>query len=275
MRKLRTFVLLFAAVGLLLGAVPASGAADPAEAPCVHLTLPLSAPVGTSSCPGVRPGAVTIIPSEGVLCTLGFVYTDRSGITYITTAGHCIAAEGKQHSWAPGKGPVAQDSRGKAFGRFVFGALKGNYDVALIQVNKGVSVKSSLCHFGGPTGLTTSRAAGLRTIEHYGNATGISAALPARTGLVLGMEDPWTVPALIPSFKGDSGGPVVTAGTGKAVGYITSLTVSVNTVQGLLPVAPPVFITRLGPQMALVSKTLKKTFTLRTAGHSASTASLP
>jgi hypothetical protein len=88
------------------------------------------------------------------------------------------------------------------------------------------------------------------------------------------MQDPWQVVALIPSFKGDSGGPVVASGSGRAIGYITSLGVALNTVQGSM-LAAPVFITRLGPQMALATKYLKRTFTLQTASHSAATLALP
>jgi hypothetical protein len=273
---MRKIVLFVAALSLLVLGVPSQAApkAAPGKGPCIDLTFPSASPIGTGSCPGVRPGALTLIPSEGVSCTLGFVYSDKTGKTYITTAGHCAAAEGKQHLWAAGKGPIAQDGNGKAFGRFVFASFKGIYDIGIIAVNKGVKVNAAMCHFGGPTGLSTNRSSGLATIEHYGNALGFGDVLPARTGLVLGMQDPNEIVALLASFKGDSGGPVVAGGSGRALGYVTSIGVGVNTVQGSI-IAAPVFITRLAPQIALANKALKRTLKLRTASHSSATLALP
>jgi hypothetical protein len=270
-----TAILMTVVTTMALVASPSLSAAPAGErAGCLDLRLPTAAPFGTSSCPGVRPGALTLIPSEGVSCSLGFLFRDGKGANYMTTAGHCAAAEGKQHVWSAGKGPVASDSTGKPFGRFVFAAHRGAYDIAIIAVNRGVKVNAAMCHFGGPTGTTTSRAGGLATIEHYGNAGVISDVLPARTGLSTGLKDAWETPVLLASFKGDSGGPVVLAADGKALGYVTTIGVGVNSNSGSI-LAAPTFVTRLGPQMALASKVLKRTFTLRTAAHSSASISLP
>jgi hypothetical protein len=268
---LKKIALALAAAAMAFVVAPSSAA----DAPCLDLRLHTAAPVGTSACPGVRPGALVLLPSEGVSCTLGFLYRDGAGRSYMTTAGHCAVDEGQQKVWAAGKGPIAQDSTGKAFGRFVFAALKANYDIAIIAVNKGVKTNAGLCHFGGPTGITPSRASGLHTVEHYGNAgLGIGALLPARTGIATTLQDAWETPALLTSYKGDSGGPVIAGSTGKALGYVTTIGFGVNTNEGSF-LAGPTFVTRLGPQMALASKALKRTFTIRTAPHSAPTLALP
>ena len=267
--------LLVAALSIVLAALPAprAGATEALQAvedgSCIRPVLRTAAPVGVGSCPGVRPGAYVFVPSTRSGCTLNFVYRARYGRYYVATAGHCVLNEGQQKLWPEGYGPVVTDGAGKPFGRFVFAAYKGNYDIGMILISKGIAPKASMCHFGGPTGLTTSRSSRRVTIEHFGNSLGIGDAVPARTGIALGMPDPYMVFGIIPSFLGDSGGPVLDASNGRAIGYITAIGVGFGVANGS-PYGGPVFIHRSAPQISYVQKYLKKTLTLRTASHSAS-----
>jgi hypothetical protein len=53
--------------------------------------VPLAAPVGTTACPGVRPGA--IVNSDVGQCTFNAAFSGSDGRLYIGTAGHCILGE--------------------------------------------------------------------------------------------------------------------------------------------------------------------------------------
>src|SRR5262245_58249226 len=55
------------------------------------IEVPAAAPVGTTACPGVRPGA--IVNSEVGQCTFNAVFAGSNGSVYIGTAGHCILGE--------------------------------------------------------------------------------------------------------------------------------------------------------------------------------------
>jgi hypothetical protein len=209
-----------------------------------------------------------IVPSTNSGCTLNFVFRDnRTGRYYVATAGHCVLGDGQLKVWPEGYGPVVTDGAGKPFGRFVFAALRGNYDIGVILISKGIAPKAEMCHFRGPAGITTSRSSRTVTIEHYGNSLGIGDVVPARTGIALGMLDPYIVFGIIPSFLGDSGGPVLDRSSGKAIGYITAIGVGVANGS---PYGGPIFIHRIVPQIAYAQKYMKKTLTLRTAPHTAS-----
>lgn len=271
MTRVRTILLVCAALALLGTVLPSATAAptpSPDEDGCIRPVIRTAAPVGTTGCPGVRPGAFLIVPSANAGCTMGFLYSDAKRRYYMTTAGHCVVADGVQKTWHEGTGPVVTDSNGRPIGRFVFASLKGEYDIGVILVLKGVSVKASVCHFGGPTSLTKSKTDDVVILEHYGNATLLGELLPARTGVTSGMPDTYWVATLMPSSFGDSGGPVLTA-SGKAVGFVIALGFGAYT--GVPAHAGVVIVARLGPQMSLAQKALKRTLKLRTAPHSPST----
>lgn len=283
MERLVRALMLAATLSLAAWALPAGAIEPPAprlDAGCIRPVVRTATPVGVTGCPGVRPGAYIIVPSQGAGCTAGFVFTDSYKRWYITTAGHCVfpgdPVTGQGGSgrkvWPEGYGPVVTDGSGKPFGRFVFAALDDVYDIGVILISKGITPKASVCHFGGPTSVTNSRTSDIVGIEHYGNGIAVGDILPARSGVAIGMEDPYMVYGNMPSIMGDSGGPVVTARTGKAVGYVTAIGVVIGGSGGALglPYGTPIWIHRLGPQMALAQKMLKRTLKLKTAPHSPS-----
>src|SRR5438105_278130 len=82
-------------------------AAAPSSQSC-HVVL--AAPVGTSSCPGVRPGAVYSV-ENGNGCSMSFLFRGSDSRYYAASAGHCIWATsnlgptaGKEQAWGPGAG---------------------------------------------------------------------------------------------------------------------------------------------------------------------------
>src|SRR5260370_8128431 len=128
----RTIVAIPAVVIALLGCgsgkdqVPAAGALSiglPAPTPtssanwtlggvpCTLIPVPAAAPLGTGTCPGVRPGAIVL--TDVGQCTLNFLFQGSDGSGYIGTAGHCILGTSPiggdvgEMSWAPGTGPGA------------------------------------------------------------------------------------------------------------------------------------------------------------------------
>jgi hypothetical protein len=258
----------FAMVATLPG--PRPSAAEPRSAlersGCERAVARTASAVGTTSCPGVRPGALVRVPAADAVCTLGFVHYDDKKQWYIATAGHCAFPDGADDIvkvWAPGTGPVAYTSNNKPIGRFVFAGLRGDLDFAVIQISKGVTPKAQVCHFGGPTGVSTSRTSSLVQVEFYGNADGASLILPARSGVAMGMRDEDYVYALSPSWFGDSGGPVMTASSGRAIGHTVGIGYAISI--GTDPYAGATFIARHGPQVSQAQKYLHKKLYLRTA----------
>src|SRR5437870_10344194 len=84
--------------------------------PCTLIPVPAAAPLGTGTCPGVRPGAIVL--TDVGQCTLNFLFLGSDGASYIGTAGHCILGTSPfggdvgEMSWVPGTGPVARDDGG-------------------------------------------------------------------------------------------------------------------------------------------------------------------
>ncbi len=64
-------------------------AAAPAHHDCRMVLT--AAPVGTSSCPGARPGAL-YTGENGNGCSMGFLFRGSDHRTYAASAGHCIWA---------------------------------------------------------------------------------------------------------------------------------------------------------------------------------------
>src|SRR5437867_10393823 len=97
----RTFAIPAAFIALLAGTAPAQagllgglgGSSSSSNwtlggVACTLIPVPASAPFGTGTCPGVRPGA--IVRSDVGQCTLHFLFVGSDGSRYIGTAGHCI-----------------------------------------------------------------------------------------------------------------------------------------------------------------------------------------
>src|SRR5467141_1721949 len=125
--------------------------------PCTLIPVPAAAPLGTGTCPGVRPGA--IVRSDVGQCTLNFLFVGSDGGRYIGTAGHCIlgtspfGGNAGEIVWATGMAPVARDGSGNRIGEFIYAILQDPKDFALILLDPQVQASASMCHFGGPTAV--------------------------------------------------------------------------------------------------------------------------
>ncbi|MBA2567237.1 MAG: hypothetical protein H0V08_05545, partial [Thermoleophilaceae bacterium] len=189
---------------------------------CNLIEVPTAAPIGVGRCPGVRPGALVETPVG--FCTMNFLFRDGRGNRYIGTAGHCILNRNGEREYNGG-GPIAKDGQGRAIGRFRYAVLRGEKDFALIELNQRGSnrAKPRMCHFGGPTGVDTSRPRRTITLQHYGQGIVTGNLTPARTFLANGMPNRNHVFAKGVVAPGDSGGPVTRRGSGRAVGLVVTV----------------------------------------------------
>jgi len=215
-------------------------------------------PVGTTSCPGVRPGGYLEISFPDRLhtwnCTLNFLLQGADGRRYIATAGHCPLEGGQtgRFTWRSSKAPIANIYVGeerRRVGEFVYAILDDVSDFALIRLDKGVKAKPRMCHFGGPTGINDDLSADPTILHHYGQGIGLGqvftvSTLPARSALAPNMEDAQEVTAYGAVYEVDSGSPVISS-DGRAVGVMVAIRVNAAADgQGILS------ITRLTPQVA-------------------------
>jgi hypothetical protein len=230
---------------------------------------PLATPIGTGTCPGVRPGAV--VQSEAGQCTFNFLFTGSDGNRYMGTAGHCILGESPiggdvgEESWAPGTGPEATDADGNRIGEFAYAILEDPKDFALIRLDSGVEASAQMCHFGGPTGTNADQPSGLVVLQHFGNGIGIGSVLPARSHVALGMPDPDHVFANGIAAPGDSGSGVISE-DGRAVGVLVTVGIHTGSIGTSGVDAGVVGLTRIPPQEARAEQVLGTTLTLQTAG---------
>lgn len=236
---------------------------------CNLIDVPTATPIGTGTCPGVRPGA--LVGTEKGLCSFNFLFHGADGRRYMGTAGHCILGEGSvggadagERSWAPGAGPVARDSEGKRIGEFAYAVLQDPKDFALIRLDAGVPANPQMCHFGGPTGTNADLTSTPSVLHHYGNGVGVGELLPARTALALGMPDPDRVFATAVAVPGDSGGGVIST-DGRAVGVLVALGIGLGGIGTDGLDAGPVFVTRIPPQERRAEEVLGTALTLQTA----------
>lgn len=220
-------------------------------------------PVGTGTCPGVRPGAIVKTPVGQ--CTFNFLFNGSDGARYMGTAGHCILTDGNptyhdigEQTWASGTGPVAQDADGRAIGRFVYAILKNPKDFALIRLNNSVAASPAMCHFGGPTSVSA-QSAGEAVLHYFGNGIGMEPTVPARTAYARDLQTDWVYAAGLVT-PGDSGGAVIDD-AGRAVGLAVTLGPGVR---GLFN-SGTIGITRITPQVARAQQVLGLGFTLQTA----------
>ncbi len=220
--------------------------------------LSTATPVGTGTCPGVRPGA--IVRSDIGQCTFNFLFQGSDGHRYIGTAGHCILGENPiggdvgERSWAAGAGPVARDTNGNRIGEFAYAILQDPRDFALVRLDPAVSPDAGMCYFGGPTGVNDDRPGLAQPVllNYFGDGVAVGTLLPARSALALGMPDPDHVFAEGVAVPGDSGSGVISS-DGRAVGVL--VTVGVHTDLAGLE-AGDVGITRLSPQVERAQQVL-------------------
>ena len=229
-----------------------------------------AAPVGTGTCPGVRPGA--IVTSFVGQCTLNFLFQGSDGNRYIGTAGHCaleapaVGGQAGEHSWAPGNGPVASDGDGNRIGEWAYAILQDPKDFSLIRIDSGVQSDPQMCHFGGPTGIN-SDTPGLDSptvLEIFGNGIGVGTVLPARSMVALGMPDPDHVYAQGVVVPGDSGSGVI-SDDGRAIGVAVTTGVHSSSIGTSGIDAGEVGITRLAPQLERAQTVLGISLSLLTA----------
>jgi len=274
-RKVTTAVGALAASALLLIAAAPAGASEAnftlGGKPCKLIPVPVAVPpVGTGTCPGVRPGA--IVNSEAGQCTFNFLFNGSDGRRYIGTAGHCILGESPIGGdvgvewWAAGQGPVATDANGDRIGEFAYAVLQDPKDFALIRLDAGVAASPQMCHFGGPTGVNSDRPALTSPVvlNHFGNGIGVGTVLPARSALALGMPDPDHVYAEGAVVPGDSGSGIISS-DGRAVGVIVTTGVHSSSIGTSGVDAGTMGVTRLAPQEARAEQVLGVGMTLQTA----------
>jgi hypothetical protein len=225
--------------------------------PTELIPVPVAAPVGTGTCPGVRPGAIVL--SDAGQCTFNFLFQGSDGLRYIGTAGHCILGESPvggdvgESSWAPGMGPVARSANGNRIGEFAYAILQDPKDFALIRLDPGAQASAGMCHFGGPTGANDDQPDLTQPVvlNYFGNGIGVGALLPARSALAAGMPDPDHVFAQGVAVPGDSGSGIISS-DGRAVGVV----VTVGAHFGSIVDSGVIGITRLTPQVLRAQQVL-------------------
>lgn len=236
----------------------------------VVLIPPLSTatPVGTGTCPAVRPGA--IVRSDLGQCTLNFLFSGSDGRRYVGTAGHCILGESPigggdvgERSWAAGTGPAARDTDGNRIGEFAYAILQDPRDFALVRLDPAVPANPDMCHFGGPTGVNDDRPGLAQPVllHYFGDGVAVGTLLPARSALALGMPDPDHVFAQGVAVPGDSGSGVISS-DGRAVGVLVTVGVHAG-LDGRE--AGDIGITRLSPQVERARQVLGVDLTLQMA----------
>jgi len=259
-----------AAIGLVATSPAQAGTANwtLGGKPCELIPVPAAAPVGTGTCPGVRPGAIVL--SDVGQCTFNFLFTASNGSRYIGTAGHCILGESPiggdvgEQSWAPGSGPVARDADGNRIGEFAYAILQDPKDFSLIRLDPGVNASPQMCHFGGPTGTNDDITSSTVVLNHFGNGIGVGTVLPARSALAFGMPNPDHVYAQGAVVPGDSGSAIISS-DGRAVGVIVTTGIHTGAIGTAGLDAGLMGITRITPQVNRAEQVLGTDLSLQTA----------
>jgi len=215
---------------LLAIAAVAMAGTGPARAapPAPSCRSPLAGPVGTSSCPGVRPGAM-YFADNGNGCSMSFVFHGSDRHEYVASAGHCIWADSnlgspadKEAKWKPGAGMPVSDPSGQRIGRFAYGIWTDERDFSLIRLDSGVQASAAMCYFGGPVSMYTAHSSGIVFLKHFGNGLIYGDTIPARTALARNTLDAHYVYAYAAALPGDSGSAVMTE-DGQAIGTLVDL----------------------------------------------------
>jgi hypothetical protein len=283
MRRKRQMVALAALAAMVL---PVPALADGPGPTCSLIPVPAArepAPVGSDTCPGVRPGGRVLTTIAD--CTLNFLFRAPDGTRYIGTAGHCVSpgteytfkdsdSDGNgriERIWSKGSGPVAMDHDRHRIGEFAYAVVEPPKDFALIRLDPGVEASPEMCHFGAPRGVYTTGTATAVVLHYYGNGQGIDTVAPARSAVALGTPNPDHVYAAGLALPGDSGAGVMTA-DGLAIGVLVTTGYPIPAPNDL-PQANEkgvdvgiMGITRLGPQLARAALKLGVSLKLVTAG---------
>jgi hypothetical protein len=183
----------------------------------------------------IQPGAE--VNSALGQCTLNYVFR-AGGTLFIGTAGHCSKSVGD----------VMTDENGKRIGTVAFRIESGDDDFTLIQIDPARygEVNPAVRTWGGPTGSTVSTQTStgdVLLLSGYGVVFSTLAQTRGRPG-ILADDTPTAYFAELPSIFGDSGGPVIEASTGKALGIVSGIGLTI----------PP--STLLGPTVEGTLKTL-------------------
>lgn len=180
------------------------------------LALATFAPVSSAHAADmpIQPGAPASSPVGG--CTMNFVFHDQNDVKYIAIAAHCIDVG--QRATASGIGE---------FGTAVYERFNGDDDFALIKIDPSryASVNPAMRNWGGPTGYTsyTETTVGDRLLYHgYGIGVGSNAVTRSRAG-ALSADNIRAYNSVGLATFGDSGGPVLHAATGKALGLANNI----------------------------------------------------
>lgn len=172
----------------------------------LSLAFAALAPAASVAEAPIQPGA-----QLGDFCTLNFIFASGAN-RYVGTAGHCVA-----------KDEVARVA-GSRIGITVFSRDDDTLDFALIKIDPGKlgDIDPSVRGIGGPTGVATRShtAVGDSVSFHgYGLLLGDIGATRTRSGILMN-HGASTYAANMPAVNGDSGGPVIHARTGRALGIV-------------------------------------------------------
>ena len=183
----------------------------------------------------IQPGAE--VNSSIGQCTLNYVF-QGGGALFIGTAGHCSKSAGD----------VMTDENGARIGTVAFRIESGDDDFTLIRIDPARygEVNPSVRTWGGPTGSTIStqtNTGDVLLLSGYGVVFSTLAQTRGRPG-ILAADTPTAYFAELPAIFGDSGGPVIEASTGKALGIVSGIGLTI----------PP--STLLGPTVEGTLKTL-------------------
>jgi hypothetical protein len=222
-----------------------------------------------ASSDGVHPGA--IVNSDVGQCTDNFLFLGSDGNRYIGSAGHCIlgtaavgGGDAGEKTWAPGKGPVANDSSGKRIGEFAYAILQDPKDFSLIRLDPSVPASPQMPVYGGPTGIFTDTSSNPVLLQYFGEGIVVSDVAPARNAVAIGAPDPDHLYAQGIVVPGDSGSAIESS-DGSAVGVIVTTGVHTGSIGSGGVDAGLMGITRLPPQLARASQTMGIALTLQTA----------
>jgi hypothetical protein len=206
------------------------------------LAFTLAGPTPAIAADPIQPG--DLMQAGNTQCTLNFVYTGSgrlAGNLYMGTNAHCVARVGQSVS----------DGRGRTWGRvaFIGNPNEVSRDFAFIQVLSSFRslVRASVQgHPGTPRGVANASETGLGDrvlLSGYGLIyRPLELTREKRFGFLLSHSGS-RYQAEAPTFFGDSGGPVVHARTGGALGIVAVICLgtcgltSGPTVQNILRVA--------------------------------------
>ncbi|HEV7886422.1 MAG TPA: trypsin-like serine protease [Acidimicrobiales bacterium] len=179
-------------------------------------------PRAVAAAPLVQPGEYVETPTA--ICTLAFVFAGASGgpqagRTFVATAAHCVGSVGEPASLSDGTvfGHVALIGDANAF----------EADYAFIEVGAGALGRVSPAvkgHPTMPTGSTVSSgtAVGDRVLQSgYGMGFEYTAATRESRQSVLTYDNHEAAGVAGAVIFGDSGGPLMHAASGKALGIVS------------------------------------------------------